>query len=116
MLPSVAVTVESWINARAALCTTLVDSVPLTASDSPSPNALPPEDSTELSAIARMVAFSIALRPISPIAAVTVASRTYASTAPRTSLTTTSPPTARESEPVRLKPWGTRLVSGAGCQ
>ena len=57
---------------------------------------------TLLMSVALIVAVSSALTRSSP-AAVTVASSMKASTAPRTSLRTMSPPKALASEPVRLR-------------
>ena len=90
--------------------------VPFTASEVPVPKALPPEDDTELSAVARIVAFSSAVNVILPAVDVTVPSSMKAAAAPRTSLTTTMPPIAFESDGVRLLPCGIRLVSGTSCQ
>ncbi len=99
--------------ARARLCTRLVATTPLMATDSPSPSALPPEEITEPSVVAFKVAFSSALTWMSPLLAVTSAPSMYDSTLARTSLTTISPPMAWELDSETLNPSGTRLVSSS---
>ena len=90
--------------------------VALTASDAPLPlKELPPEDVALESAVATMiVAFSSADRDSEPAVSVTLAR--WASTALRTSLSTTIPPTAVESDVVTLRPCGISVVSATGCQ
>ena len=112
--PEVVVTKLFTMTALALLSTRLVAMVPFTARDWPSPKALPPEDSTVLSAVALMMASSNAVTVTE--AAVTSALPIRASTALRTSFLTTRPPMAMESEPVTLTPSGTKSVAESDCQ
>ena len=89
------------ILASVELCTRLVAMVALTAKDVPVPNALPPDDDTSLNMVAWICAFESASTVTSPPAATSVLS-IKESTSLRTSLRTTSPPMATESEPVTL--------------
>ncbi len=73
----------------------------------------PPSDWALLSAVARMVAFSVTSRVTSPSSASTLDSLMKASTPLRTSLTTTMPPAATEFESLTLMPSGTRSLSGS---
>ena len=102
-------------HASALLWTTFVAMVALTASDAPLPfHELPPEEVALASAVAMIVAFSIA--DTRREAAVTVAFLTWLSTVLRTSLRTTIPPTPVESDVVTLSPCGMSVVTATGCQ
>ena len=114
-LPSSVTTSASSIRASALPRTTFVAMTPLTAIESPSPvNVLPPEDVAELSAVARMTAASRADTTTLP--ATTVARRIVACTSLRTSLRTTRPPIAIESDSSTLTPVGSSDVIGSCFQ
>ncbi len=97
--------------ALAEPCSTLVATVPLKASEVPSPKALPPDEVAVLSAMAVRVPRSRACTLTSPFSVVTAACSIQASTSPRTSLSTAMPPMATESDSVRLLPVGTSWVA-----
>ncbi len=101
--------------AFALLCTAFVAIVALTASEAPLPlNELPPEDVALESAVATMIAVSCA--DSDSEAAVSVTLARCASTVLRTSLSTTIPPTAVESDVETFRPCGISVVSSTGCQ
>ena len=66
MFPAVAVTLLSVMYACEEERMTLVAIVPSTARDLPLPKALPPEELAELSAVAVMMAFCVAVTSMSP--------------------------------------------------
>ena len=114
--PVVVSTSLESIYASALLWTTFVAIVALTASDAPLPfQELPPDEVALESAVAMIVAFSSADTDERAGGERRRRSR-WASTALRTSLSTTIPPTAVESDVVTFRPCGISVVAATGCQ
>ena len=90
--PPCASSAESVTRATASASTMLVAIAPLTASDSPVPQAEPPEDVTSVFIRASMVAFSSAATVIEPPVEVTSILSITADAAAETSLVTMMPP------------------------
>ena len=96
-----AVAEPSSTRAVAAFCTELKARMPFPATDSPVPQTLPPEDSTEVSSTAAISASWLA-ETVTSRSATRSERRTRASVSTSSRLRERVAPTARESDSVRL--------------